>query len=543
MAIAPIRELGSIGVITDIDAFDLPPKAFTMAVNARFADNKVQRGPVFRTVGALTKEPRSMVSFSDTNGSQITILCNLDGSTQTFVPSASYGTPTLTDISIGGYTPVNNELPWTNSMMNDVVYLNRPDRVPWYRLRNGTTFTALPNWNVNWRCQSLRTFGGTVIALGPTKSGVYYPTTVTWSDLTTFQAYPGTWTPATNNSAGEVPLSDMADVIIDGFPLRDRFLIYGSSEVWVMTQTLDNNVYSFKRAFRNGGVINQNCIVEIDGIHYVFGPYDIYKTDGFSKQSLCDNRVRKFIFNSMQRTENYRFFAVHNPQLSEVEFFYVSNDGYTDFPYYPGAVTGCNRSATYNYLTDTWVFRDQPYIVYAGTGAIASGQNYTLSGTYNATGGAYSSFGDASQKTFLVAGTTVAAQSLVAAVYTFDQPDATGTNAPISTVANAPMTLEKTWMDMDEVGAELRGYKVLSSLYPQGRFGSLSSNCTFTLAGAAYSGDSVAWESSQTYDGSTNYKLDFMSGGRYLSYKMTYSDLTAFSLSGFDADMTITGSR
>ena len=485
MTIAPIRDLGSIGVVTDVDAFDLPPKAFTMATNARFADNKVQRGPVFRTVGALTKEPRSMVSFVDTNNTKNTILCNLDGTVQSFVPNATYGSPTLTDLSAAGWTPSNAELQYTSVMLNDVVYLNRPDRVPWYRLRNGTTFATLPNWNSNWRCQSLRAFGGTVIALGPTKSGVYYPTTVTWSDLSTFQAYPGTWTPTVGNSAGEVPLSDMADVIVDGFPIRDRFLIYGSSEVWAMTQTLDNNVYAFKRVFRNGGVINQNCIVEIDGIHYVFGPFDIYKTDGFTRTSLCDNRVRKFIFNSIQRTENYRFFAVHNPRLSEIEFYYVSNDGYLQFPYIPSGMTGCNRSATYNYLTDTWVFRDQPYIVYAGTGAISAGQDYSLSTTYGAIGGAYSSFGDSSQKTFIVAGTTVAASSLSASVYTFDQPDAIGTNAPLSTTANAPMYLEKTWMDMDELGAELRGYKVGASRYPRGRCGILGCSATFSLAGAA----------------------------------------------------------
>jgi hypothetical protein len=539
----PIRGLSSIGVVTDVDPFDLPPTAFTMAVNARFNEGKASRGPIFRTVGTLSNaSPRHILSFPDTAGNQTTILCNLDGTVQSFTPGASYGTPTITDISASGWSASSNEGVFTDTLLNDVVYLNRPDRVPWYRLRGGTSFATLPVWDSTWRCVSLRSFGGTVFALGITKAGIYYPTTVKWSDLSTFQATPGAWTPATTNSAGENPLSDMQDQIVDGFPLRDRFIIYGSNEVWAATQTGDNNVFSFKRMFRNGGVINQNCIVEVDGTQYVFGSYDIYKTDGFSKVSICDQRVRRFIFNSIQRTDAFRFFAVHNPRLNEIEFYYVSNDGYTSFPYQAGATLGCNRSATYNLLTDTWALRDQPYVVYAGTGTISSGQTFdSVTSAYDATGGAYSAFADAAQKTLIVAGLTKS--PLVASIYSYDSPDSTASNAPVATAANPPMYLEKTWLDMDEVGANLTGYKVLTCLYPQGRFANISGVCTFTLGGSLYSGDTITWDTPMTYDGQSNYKLDYMSGGRFLSYKMTYSDYNAFSLSGFDANLEITGSR
>jgi hypothetical protein len=547
LPIAPIRDLGSTGVITDVEAFDLKPNMFTMAINARFAENRVQRGPVFRTVAALsTTTPRHLLSFPDTTGTQVTIVANLDGTVQQIIPASNYGTPTTTALTASGWTPSNAEVQYTSTILNDVIYLNRSDRVPWYRLRSGTTFATLPGWDSTWRCVALRNFGGVVMALGITKAGVYYPTTVKWSDLTTFQAYPGTWTPAVGNSAGENPLSDMADTIIDGFPLRDRFVIYGSNEVWVCTQTLDNNVFAFKRAFRNGGVINQNCIVEVDGTHYVFGSYDIYKTDGFSKVSLCDNRVRKFIFNGLQRTETSRFFAVHNPRLSEIEFYYVSNDAYTPtaFPYSAGNTFGCNRSATYNLLTDTWVFRDQPYVVYAGTGTISAGQTFdATTSTYDVTGGAYTSFSDSSQKTFLVVAPSNASPSTTASLYSYDQPDSTATNAPLATSVSLPMYLEKTWIDMDEVGAELRGYKVITSIYPQARFGSLNDSAVFRCGGTNFTGDTVYYDTPMTYDGQSNYKLDYLSGGRYLHWNMTYSGYNAFSLTGFDPNIEITGSR
>ncbi len=44
----PIRGLGSVGVVTDVDPYNLPINGFTRGKNIRFNEGKVSHGPVFR---------------------------------------------------------------------------------------------------------------------------------------------------------------------------------------------------------------------------------------------------------------------------------------------------------------------------------------------------------------------------------------------------------------------------------------------------------------------------------------------------------------
>ena len=46
MAILPVRELGSVGVITDVAPYNVPISSFTTAMNGRFDEGKVRRAPI-----------------------------------------------------------------------------------------------------------------------------------------------------------------------------------------------------------------------------------------------------------------------------------------------------------------------------------------------------------------------------------------------------------------------------------------------------------------------------------------------------------------
>lgn len=48
----PIRGLGSVGVVTDIDPYSLPINAYTRAKNVRFNEAKVTRAPIYRSITA-----------------------------------------------------------------------------------------------------------------------------------------------------------------------------------------------------------------------------------------------------------------------------------------------------------------------------------------------------------------------------------------------------------------------------------------------------------------------------------------------------------
>ena len=90
-------------------------------------------------------------------------------------------------------------------------------------------------------------------------------------------------------------------------------------------------MFTFRKLFSDDGVINQNCIVEAEGKHFVFGNSDIYVTDGNTKRSIADEKVRQFIYQGLNVKNSDRCFVQHNKILSEIYFCYQSGDSLVQF--------------------------------------------------------------------------------------------------------------------------------------------------------------------------------------------------------------------
>ncbi len=66
MPVQKIRNLGQVGMVTDVASYDLPMMAFEDARNVRFVDGKIQRAPVHRTIGNLgNSDPTQTYSPND----------------------------------------------------------------------------------------------------------------------------------------------------------------------------------------------------------------------------------------------------------------------------------------------------------------------------------------------------------------------------------------------------------------------------------------------------------------------------------------------
>ena len=473
MTIVPIRDIGKLGTNTDWSPVDLPITAFTMATNVRFTNNRIQRGPVFNTVGTLSNTtPSSCLAYKLLNDSSQFLVLNKDGTVVNWVASNPNVAPIETNISPSGYTPAPSDLVYTAAILNNVVYINRSDRAPWYKNTSGEQFAPLPNWDAQWRCEALRSFQGTLVALNVTKNGVHYPTMVKTSDFSVFDAVPGSWTADTTNSATENVLGDLQDPLIDGSPLRDRMILYARNETWSMEYRGDNAMFNYRRLFSNRGIINQNCVAEHNSIHYVFGNEDIWSHDGYSYKSIAMGRVRDFIFNNLVRLERNKFFVVNNPKQGEVMFCYVSKDAYCGFPVggstgYPG----CNRAAVYNYIYDTWYFYDLPYINGAAVGITYSGSTYVdiSSSTYDSLSGNYNAYFDGSQLYLMTVSSTAtnAFGSFASKVHVYEPSGTLANVGVLDDLATAPVFIENRLMDMDDIAKELRGYKVVNQMWPE----------------------------------------------------------------------------
>lgn len=537
MAIVSARDLAKYGVITDVDPYDLPAEAWTFGVNVRFRNGKVSRSPVFRSVKALPSPPRFAVGSSPASGLDLMFIGYKDGSV------ARYSSLSLLDYNVTGYTPVDSEAAWSTTSLAGVVYVNREDRVPWAFLPSGVTFAALANWNASWRAHILRTCGGALVALNVTKGATNYPNMVKTSSIPLSGVVPSSWdetNPAT--LATENILADMSGAITDAQALGSALCIYGLNETVLMTPAGSLDVFDYRKLPFKKGALNSNCSIEIDGQHYVFGPDDIWTHDGASEQSICVGKTRDFIYNGLNLSKASQCFVEHNPKGKEIHFCYVSGDRGVAFL---NAPDGCNRQAVYNYIDKTWTFDDLPMVRSAALANISTQVTYsTVTETFALVGGSYLDQEDGYKRTLVYVGVPSTTYALTSKLYAFDffGPGSTVVFG-VDTAATKPVVLEKSGIDLDALGAELRGYKVVSSIYPQARLDVDAAPMVFDMGSADHFSEEPVLDASQTYDGHELYKLDYRTAGRVLSLRISYDDYRPFSLSGLDFDFSINSER
>lgn len=553
---APLREIGTAGVNTDVDPYDLNLRQFTFASNARFTNKRIERGPVFSTTGTLVvnTSPRYALSYNQPSGINKYHICNRDGTITDWASAGIGAASTETDISYASWTPANYDTAFTHTLLQDVVYVNREDRVPWFRAKNGTTFDVLPNvgslgWDPSWRAGSIRSVGEVLVAINVTKGGTSYPTMVKTSDYPAYGQPPAEWVASSTNSATENILANCDEALIDGWPLRDKLVLYTENETWLMEPRYDSLMFDYRRIFSQStscGMLAHNCVTEHNNRHFVFGANDIWTHDGFNHKSIATNRVRSFIYDNMDRTQKRFFFVQHIPAQNEILFCFVSDDPFCHFPKITDA--GCNRAAVYNYTDDAWYFYDLPYVIGAAQGVPFTGAIYSDFGavTYAGAAGAYAAFGDSEKRAYMMIGTGQAVDggTLDCAVRAFGLVSSAAANGVLDTLATAPLIIEKRGIDLDDLQLDIAGYKVIKHVRPECRISDPDETATFSFTSRDNAGtENGTFDRVQTYDGRGRDKLDFMSSGRFIDYRIDFDGYSDFRLSGIDFDVTVTGHR
>lgn len=537
MPILPIRNLGQIGVVSDLNSYDLPPNGVSKVNNARFDDGKIKRSNVFRSVLA-TSAPTPVFTFTQeiANGFDKIGIADRNGKVW-FLQSG-----TEDEVTESTWVSTNSDEPWTFTYLQGVGYLNRVDRVPWYYGGSMTDFAKLTNWDSTWRCAALRAYKDYLIALNVTKGANNYPNMVKWSDIAQYGSVPGSWDETdTTISAGENTLGELRTAIKDGCPLRDVFVIYSQDQVWQMEETGDALVFRFRKLFDDDGIINTNCVVEVDGRHYVFGTDDIYVHDGNSKETILDGRNWHYVYGNLNKQETEKCWVQHNPDTSEVLFAYVSGDADANFT----ATSYCNRAAVFNYKNETWSFIDLPNVSNATIANFATTVTYaTATATWDGMGGTwYDQESLGSNLVFMTSPQSTANGLTASRLYGYDSPNKGVLPFSVSTEATKQAFIERIGIDLDDTGDELRTYKIIKSIYPQMNLLEPGQTVDFQFAGVAYPNATVSWAPSVSFSPVSGYKVDTREGGRYLAWRMTTNDYNNFELSGFDADVVSTGRR
>ncbi len=533
----PINGLGSVGIITDIEPYDLPLNAWSMGNNVRFQNGAVQRAPVFREVeGTITPTtPAFAVGVRPASGNDFLVYVENDGSIY------KWSSGTETDITPPTFTPSVTQLPFTSCKAGEVVYLNHPEVHPHYLPVGGATFTNLPGWTSTWKCRALREFKDHLLALNVTKGATAYPNMIKTSDTITTDAAPGSWdeTDLTTN-ATEVQLAGVPN-IVDGLTLGNAFIIYSEYEVWRRQLVGGRYIWDDQKAFRGPGCISQNCVVEIQGYHYVFGNDDLYRHNGQSWESLADGRVRKYVFENLTLSDSAKCFVALNASLSEVWFCYPSADTQVNFP----GTAYANKAAIYNYANNTWSFMDLPNVSSYGIANVNAVLTYDTTGgaTYDNIGGSYFNQ-EAAAELHLVftsvadTGNGITASKLLGS----DLADRGTLSYDINTETEVPAYVERVGLDLDEMDPDPALYKVVRGIYPKLRT-FLNATMGVEIGAGDLAEDTPTYQTSQTFDPATDYKLDFMAAGRYLAMKFTMSTHNDFKLGSVALDLNTIGRR
>ena len=571
MPTIPIRTLGKIGVITDVNAFDLPPEAVSSARNVRFSNGRITNSHVWREAiasptggipsfmftasstgsdeimgymarngrayhivnGAIsevtpgTESPRPLIGY-DTSGFSLDFLTD---QSEVRVPASSDFVENLSDATR------------TFCALQGVLYINQEDRVPWYKTSGNTVYNILPNWTSTNRCKVLRGYKDFLVALNVTKSGAAYPNMVKWSNIAQYDSVPDSWDPAdTTKSAGENTLAEIQTDILDGMTLRNSFIIYATDQAWTMEYTQGPDVFQFYKLFGDRGIVNTNCVAEVDGLHFVLDDDDIYMHDGVSPpKSIVDKRVKSHIFRNMDLTKAEKFFVYHERSASEVWFCFNSKLG--NLKWLGSACTYCNYAAVYNYSEDTWTFHDLPNV------SSMSSVGWQITPTYATTTLAYdttgSSYADLIPNNTNNSFAASVAEGIIATTRITQVDSGLGTALPFnaaSELAVVPFT-ERTGLDLDELVPELRTYKNYRSIYPQTTVEDASAPFSFKFGGVDMPSQNLEWDTLQTFEPTTEYKLDTRSRGRYLAWYFEGANNNTYSLSGFDLDFVAVSRR
>jgi hypothetical protein len=443
---------------------------------------------------------------------------------------------------------VTNDNPWTHAQVEGISYLARAGMIPY--VRNILTDAAYSLIGGDWvqtdTAAIVRGYQDFTLMLNINRNGTPLPTMVKWNNPPVYSSAVSDifWNPTNPNYiSGENTLGEMRDPIRDGATLGANFVIYSQNQMWMMSYVGGEDVFYFQRIPYEGGIINANCVVEVNSQHYVFGDNDIYVHNGLQYQSLAQGRVRRRIFNTIDRSKQNSCFVSHDPVAKLIHFCYATLQDEANF----AGSNFCNQSATYNYQDDTWQFMDLPNIV-GGTEANASlvqdtfGDASNSYGLYNAP---YTSFsGGGTPRISVMLGVSDPNLGLTASqVYAVDLPSIGIVNLPAEPETLKTAYVERTGLSLDIQGIPLRAYKLVQSAVPMAEFDDTDSTFTVQFGSSDLPEQTPTYRSSVTYDPNTDYKIDMMVAGRYLAFKFSTSSISNFNISGMDCEIKAMGRR
>ena len=404
----PVGDLDKAGLVADSPSVNLPPNAFSDALNVRFKDGAVRKmlghleifknvdsdtslfipgstilhvgywanpnGPTYILVtsnGTNLQEANVYTMTVDVIGDAAITLRSVHAADGTTRPMAAGNRARWQTVTFnGGYSIIVNnaiETPryMTDTLGGDSSVLHLADLPGWagYMVMDsevgyvtagvitaaGNTLLAGNLTEYDDSDQVIRSLRGVVRS----------------SDVAAPGEIPTNWDPNQDavNTADDLVLADTGEITAIE-QLQGNIYVYtpdSINQVQVTPEGLRGTTVT-----QNYGCAGRDLLLEFDGSHFVVGSDDMYIFQGHpgNIQSVSDGRVRRRFYDGSNYLYINRAQIIRNQAYDEIWLCYVSNSGLDGL---------FDRALIWNYRNNTWTERELPSIGSVTSGPIPGG--------------------------------------------------------------------------------------------------------------------------------------------------------------------------
>ena len=284
------------GIVSDLPPEEVGPANWTSGSNMQF-----QEGATRRTGG--------YEAFADPllPGGPLFAISVIYGAVNYWIYCSETGVFVTDGSAHWDLTPPAGLLPvkggdWTGTILNGIVVLNNGRDSPMYwDFNTANPVQTIPGWPAGASCKVIRSFKYHLFALNIV-DGSSKPDTLWWSEGAQPGAIPQEWLPSPSNDAGDMVLADTPGRIVDGLALRDTFIVYKDFSTYALSYVAGQYVYTQRKLFLTTGLQARNCVMELNGEHWVFTGTDVIRHDGQNFSSVVQEKVKNELVNSVEPT-------------------------------------------------------------------------------------------------------------------------------------------------------------------------------------------------------------------------------------------------
>ena len=539
MALIPIDQVGQIGIVKDINAWQLPNNVWTDGNNVRAEHGAIQKTQGYAEVMASCPVAPYHVVNLEVGSSNYWIIAGL---TKIYVHNGTSWT-NITRQTTGSDVNYNATAKegWTSTILGGTLVMANGYDVPqFWALSSGvpsvsTKMAALSKWAAGAGADhypfSVRAFRSFLVALNVTQAGVPYTRLVKWSHEAATQTVPSSWdeTSATVD-AGEYELADTSGKIVDGMPLGDTFMIYKEDSIYSMQFVGTPFIFSFRQLSPTVGALSKNCVAEFEDKHFIFGNGDMYVSDGRQVKSILPHKMRDYVFGNINGDEYEKSFVAPDYGATEMWACYVTSGN---------ASAQCDKALVWNWINNTFTERDLPNLGFISYGTQA---DPATTASWNAASTTWitetKNWNDITSSSF----TSKEGKSLIMVSPTDTKLYRHNTGNKNNT-SNMSCFIERTGLTMDAQGQPNQSMvKHITSVWPKMSV-SEETDVNVYVGSSMSSEEAIAWEGPYTFNPDEQSKVSVRVSGKYIGVKFESTGDQTWRLDGYSLDVQNAGIR